>query len=69
MASCFCGSIETAEAFLNYLFFRARDLIETRWWAVEAVADALVTKRRLRYADVVAVINRGATNEQQIEPG
>jgi len=56
LASWFCSSPEAADAFLNYLFFRTRDLIDTRWPEVEAVAESLVIKRTLHYADAVTAV-------------
>ena len=52
----FFGSIETREAFLKLCFYQSRDLVVSRWWAVEAVALALLERKRLTEAEVIAAI-------------
>lgn len=66
MACYFCSTPKTANTFLHFLFSMARDLIASRWWAVVAVANALVAERHLRHKDVVSIIDRAMQSKAHV---
>ena len=56
MATFFCGSTETTEAYLRFCFFSSRDLV-IRWWSlIEAVATELLKRETLTSKEVDAAI-------------
>jgi hypothetical protein len=57
MATYFCISTDTTEALLHFCFLSSRDLIAKWWWAVEAVALALLDRTTLSCEEVKEVIH------------
>jgi len=58
LASRICGSDEEVEAYLNWLYIRIGCLleIEYHWKAVEAVAAALLTRKRIGYRKARSIV-------------
>lgn len=56
LALCFCGSEETATAFLKYCFMVARDWVNADWAGIQAVAGALAERETLTRNEVVEII-------------
>lgn len=57
-ATYLCGSNDEIEPFLKWLWVRARQLITfpARWVAVDALAQALLKHKTIKYRDAVRVI-------------
>jgi ATP-dependent Zn protease len=56
MVSFLCGSAEEEEAYLKLVRIRARGLVEAHWVKVEAIAMALMDRRRLTWVEVDTII-------------
>ena len=56
------SSHESQVAWVNWLFVEARDFVDMRWYAIEAVAKALLKHKKLSGSQVIAAI-RGASAE------
>jgi hypothetical protein len=54
------GSQRTVNAFLHYCFESARDIIDSQWPQVAAVAAALLAQNTLTYEEALEVIMPGA---------
>ena len=54
------GSQRTVHAFLHYCFESARDIVDSQWPQVTAVADALLAQDTLTYEETLEVITPGA---------
>ena len=64
LAMLCCSSVQSSEAFLRSLYGASRDLVdrESDWQAIEAIANALLERETLGYADVLRVITSGVTD-------
>jgi hypothetical protein len=60
IADYLCGSNETVEAYLRCCWFASRDLINVRWDQIEALAQALLSQKTLKFYDALEVMNPGA---------
>lgn len=60
MATYFCSSMSSAEAYLNYCFLTSRDLVNSHWREIEAVAEALLDRESLSHEETLEVITPGA---------
>ena len=56
MASRLCGSNESVGALLRWMWVQARDLVTVHWSFIEAVARALLARRRLSGQEVREII-------------
>jgi hypothetical protein len=56
MAMYFCGTTDTTEAFMHFCFLSSRDLTIKSWWAVKAVAKALLERMTLSRKEVKETI-------------
>jgi ATP-dependent Zn protease len=54
------GSQRTVNAFLHYCFESARDIVDSQWPQVTAVAAALLAQDTLTYEETLEVITPGA---------
>ena len=61
------GSQRTVNAFLHYCFENARDIINSQWPQVTAVAAALLAQQTLTYEETLEVIMPGA-KAFEVEP-
>ncbi len=52
LASYVTGSNEQVQAYIDFLTICARDAVEVRWWAVEAIANALLEKTTLQGQEI-----------------
>ena len=58
--SYFFRSWDARKSFLELCFFESRDLIKWQWCAIEAVAQALLERKRLTEAEVIEVMERAS---------
>ena len=56
IARSICGSPDEATAFLKWLDLRMRSILDVRWFQVEAVAAALVERKRLTGAEIASLM-------------
>jgi hypothetical protein len=74
LADCVVGGAEELQAFISWLEIRSTNLVEHRWFAIEAVAQALLNEKRMtgkRVAEVVRQSNldamaRAAAADRQV---
>ena len=64
MAMYLCGSVDEAEAYIDWLVIRTRNMLTNRvtWAEVEGLAAALLEKRRLSYRAARSVIHEAGNN-------
>src|SRR5450759_1801700 len=55
-ARSICGSPDEAAAFLKWLDLRTHSILDVRWFQVEAVAAALVERKRLTGAEITRLM-------------
>jgi hypothetical protein len=60
MALLLFGSEKTTNAFLRYLWCATEDLVSSHWKSIQAVANALLKQKTLKYEDAIEVIFPGS---------
>jgi hypothetical protein len=56
VATRFCGSQKTKEAYLHYCWCAAEDVVDARWSEIVRVASALLSRNTLKRKDVLEVM-------------
>jgi hypothetical protein len=59
MALHLCGSMKTADAYLNFCCLTSGDLVASHWSEIETVAAALLKRRTLNHEEMLEVIMQG----------
>jgi len=66
IARSICGSPDEATAFLKWLDLRMRSILDVRWFQVEAVAAALVERKRLTGAEIASLMTAALPSRQHV---